>query len=64
MTTYTAQRLRFGVLAARHALERHRLTDDQLDFLEGCETVGWAIKYSAKAFDREYTKAWLRSGHG
>ena len=61
MTPYQAQRLRFGILAARHALERWRLTEDQVDYLEGCETVGWAIKYSAKAFDREYVKAWLRS---
>lgn len=61
MTTYAAQRLRFGILAARHALERWRLTETQTDFLEGCETVGWAIKYSARSFDREYVKAWLRS---
>jgi len=60
MTTYRAQRLRFGILAARHALERHRLTEDQTDFLEGCETVGWAIKYSRKAYAREINNAIYR----
>jgi hypothetical protein len=57
MTTYRAQRLRFGILAARHTIERDRLTEDQLDFLEGCETVGWAIKYSRKAYAREIDNA-------
>lgn len=60
MTTYRAQRLRFGILAARHALERHRLTEDQTDFIEGCEAVGWAIKYSRKAHDREWLAALTR----
>lgn len=60
MTTYAAQRLRFGILAARHALERWRLTEDQVDFLEGCETVGWAIKYSRKAYAREQNNAYHR----
>ena len=54
MTPYAAQRLRFGILAARHALERHRLTEDQTDFLEGCEAVGWAIKYSKAAYEAEW----------
>jgi hypothetical protein len=60
MTTYRAQRLRFGILAARHALERHRLTEDQTDFIEGCEAVGWAIKYSRKAYAREINNAIYR----
>jgi hypothetical protein len=61
MTPYRAQRLRFGILAARHTIERDRLTEDQLDFLEGCETVaGWAIKYSRKAYERERDNAVYR----
>lgn len=60
MTRAQAQRLRFGILAARHALERDRLTDWQVDYLEGCEASGWAIKYSRKAYAREQSNAYYR----
>jgi hypothetical protein len=36
------------------------MTDDHLDFIEGCEAVGWAIKYSRKAHDREWLAALTR----
>lgn len=55
MNAYQAQRIRFGILAARHTLARHRMTPDQLDYLEGCEAVGWrrGDAGTRKAFDRE-----------
>ena len=55
MTPYQAQRIRFGILAARHSLARHRLTPDQVDDLEGMELSGWRIGDAGtlKAFDRE-----------
>lgn len=60
MTPYQAQRIRFGILAARHALERDRLTPDQIDYLEGCRAVGWGAKYSSKAYGRERDNAVYR----
>lgn len=55
MNAYQAQRIRFGILAARHMLERDRLTPGQVDYLEGCELVGWRIgdEGTRKAFDHE-----------
>ena len=62
MTPYQAQRIRFGILAARHMLERERLTDSQVDDLEGMELVGWRIGDAGtmKAFQRESDAQWLR----
>lgn len=57
MTPYTAQRIRFGILAARHMLERHRLTWDQLYDLEEMDAVGWKVRDSRKAFDAELAAA-------
>ena len=58
-----AQAIRFGILAARHALERGRLTDWQVDYLEGCETVGWIVGDwgTSKAWGRECSAA-IRRG--
>lgn len=63
MTPYAAQRIRFGILAARRALERWRLTDDQVDYLEGCEASGWRVKDSRLAFDRE-AQTWILRQRG
>lgn len=60
MTPYQSQRIRFGVLAARHMLERRRLTGWQLDDLEGMEGAGWRVRDSRKAFDAEFEAAMLR----
>lgn len=60
MTPHQAQRIRFGVLAARHALERWRLTPDQVDYLEGCEAAGWRVKDSQRAYDWETTAVHIR----
>ena len=57
MNAYQSQRIRFGILAARHMLERGRLTDSQVDDLEGMELSGWRVHDSHKAFDREYESA-------
>lgn len=53
MTPRQAQRLRFGVLAARHVMERDRLTPWQVDYLEGGLDVGWIPEDSQRAYDRE-----------
>lgn len=53
MRASSAQRLRFGVLAARHVMERDRLTPWQIDYLEGCEASGWVIGDAQRAYDRE-----------
>ena len=53
MTPRQAQRIRFGVLAARHVMERGRLTPWQVDYLEGCEASGWTIGDAQRAYDRE-----------
>jgi len=55
MNAYQAQRIRFGILAARHLLARDQMTPDQVDYLEGCEATGWRIWDAGvrKAFDRE-----------
>jgi hypothetical protein len=53
MNAYQAQRIRFGILAARHTLERNRLTPGQVDDLEGAEMVGWKVQDSYKAYRRE-----------
>ena len=60
MTPYAAQRIRFGILAARHMLERGRLTEGQVDDLEGMRESGWRRNDSLKAFDREKWSAWVR----
>lgn len=57
MRTNKAQRLRFGILAARHSLERDRLTDDQVEDLEGCGAVGWRKEDAWAAYRREACKA-------
>lgn len=66
MSPYTALKIRFGILAARHSLERHRLTEWQIDYIEGCADVGWLVGDcgTIKAHDREYAAAWMRRGHG
>ena len=55
MNAYQAQRIRFGILAARHMIEWERMTPDQVDYLEGCEAHGWIAGDAGvqKAFDRE-----------
>ena len=53
VTPYAAQRLRFGILAARHMYARDAMTADQIDYLEGCVCAGWRIRDSLKAFRRE-----------
>lgn len=50
MTPAKAQRLRFGILAARHALERWRLTVGQVEDLEGCLGAGWKYRDAKKSF--------------
>lgn len=62
MNAYQAQRIRFGVLAARHMIERDRMTPDQEDYLEGCELHGWIIGDAGtlKAHDREANAALAR----
>ena len=52
-----ANRLRFGILAARHALERDRLTADQVDYLENCRTIGWRKEDAWAAYWREAIRA-------
>lgn len=55
MNAYQAQRIRFGILAARHIYTRETMTADQIDYLEGCEAHGWIVGDAGtlKAFDRE-----------
>lgn len=55
MNAYQAQRIRFGILAARHTLAREAMTPDQVDYLEGCEAHGWVIgdAGTVKAYERE-----------
>lgn len=60
MNAYQAQRIRFGILAARHMLERFRLTVGQVDDLEGCIAAGWKYRDAQKAFDREHKAATMR----
>lgn len=61
MTPYQSQRIRFGILAARHMLERGRLTDSQVEDLEGCVLAGWKYRDAQKSFDAEYEAAMLRA---
>ena len=61
MTPYQAQRIRFGILAARHMLERERLTEGQVNDLEGMEFSGWRVHDSHAAFNREAKKAMRRA---
>jgi hypothetical protein len=56
-----AQRIRFGILAARHQLERGRLTDWQADYLEGCEASGWTVRDARRAYERERFNARCRA---
>ena len=68
MTPYQAQRIRFGILAARHMLERERLTESQVEDLEECVLSGWKYRDAQKSFDREHfnirqrahKRKWLR----
>ena len=60
MTPYQAQRIRFGILAARHMLERERLTVGQVDDLEGYAGSGWKVRDSYKAFDHECVNVQFR----
>jgi hypothetical protein len=60
MNAYQAQRIRFGILAARHTLERHRLTQWQADDVEGMELGGWKYRDAPKAFERESAAAQSR----
>lgn len=53
MTPYVAQRLRFGILAARHYYAREHMTDAHMADLEGMEHTGWRIQDSLRAYDRE-----------
>ena len=55
MNAYQAQRIRFGILAARHLYDREAMTPAQVDYLEGCEAHGWMIGDAGtlKAFERE-----------
>jgi len=61
MNRARAQRIRFGILAARHQLERGRLTDWQADYLEGCEANGWTAGDSKEAYRRERFNARCRA---
>jgi len=60
MTPYQSQRVRFGILAARHELERHRLTPDQVEDLEGMEFEGWQKRDSRRAYNAEWFAALCR----
>lgn len=60
MTPYKARRIRFGILAARHYIERDRLTPQQVDYLETCGDEGWRVRDSRRAFKREYDAARVR----
>jgi putative IMPACT (imprinted ancient) family translation regulator len=55
VNAYQAQRIRFGILAARHIYDREAMTPGQVDYLEGCEANGWMIGDggTVKAFERE-----------
>lgn len=57
MTPYQAARIRFGVLAARDEWERHRLTPEQTEDLEGMEFEGWRVIDSIRAYRRERDNA-------
>jgi len=57
MTPYQSQRIRFGILAARHTLERDRLTPDQTDYLENCAGYGWRKEDAWAAYRREALNA-------
>lgn len=53
MTPAKSQHIRFGILTARHEHEPWRLTNDQANYLEGCELVGWRKGDSVRAYRRE-----------
>lgn len=57
MNTYAAQRIRFGILAARHMLERGRLTVGQVEDLEGMRESGWKYQDALNSFDAEFESA-------
>ncbi len=63
ITHAQAQRIRFGILAARHSMERDRLTPEQEDYLEGYElSGGMSGNVSARrAHDRERLAALART---
>ena len=52
---YQAQRIRFGLLAARDTLARDRMTPEQIDYLEACELHGWIVGDAGtlRAYNRE-----------
>jgi hypothetical protein len=56
VNAYQAQRIRFGILAARHMYARDRLTPEQVEYLEGCEIAGWRAGNAGTrdAYDREF----------
>ena len=58
---YQAQRIRFGLLAARDELARDAMTWEQADYLEACELHGWMIGDAGtlKAYDREIRRIGL-----
>ena len=57
-----ARRIRFGILAARHRIERARLTWWQEDYLLARLDNGWMLGDTGtlKAHDREYAAAQRR----
>lgn len=55
MTPYQAQRIRFGILAARHMLERWRLRTWQVDDMEGCVASGWKWQDAIDPFDASFS---------
>jgi len=65
MNAYQAQRIRFGILAARHCFERDLMTADHVEYLEGCELVGWRVgdAGTVEAFDKECEKIQDRARH-
>jgi hypothetical protein len=58
LNAYRAQRIRLGILAARHDQERWRMTADQIEDLESMELAGWKLGDAGtlKAYNRELTK--------
>ena len=67
MNAYQAQRIRVGILAARHSLASRRMTSDQIDYVERCLDHGWIVGDSGtwKAWNRECAamrqRGWLNA---
>lgn len=64
MNAYQAQRIRFGILAARHFHARHTMTPDQIEYLEECAGHGWRVRDSIRAYDREARRLQHHEGKG